>query len=93
MLDELAGTSTPLDHNEWQELRNLRQKHNQYLDKLKKLHGEEDHVDQESEEDEDDFHEDGEVVKKATKKAGRQGVSAEVYGDWNKKDNFVPPVI
>jgi cAMP-dependent protein kinase regulator len=27
------------------------------------------------------------------KKAGRQGVSAEVYGDWNKKDNFIPPVI
>lgn len=63
------------------------------MDKLKKLHGEEDEVEQESEDDEDDFHEEGEVVKKVSKKAGRQGVSAEVYGDWNKKDNFVPPVI
>lgn len=43
-------------------------------------------MNEESEEDEEDFHEEGAVIKKTEKKAGRQGVSAEVYGNWNKKD-------
>jgi cAMP-dependent protein kinase regulator len=50
-------------------------------------------VEAESEEDEDEFHE--EEVKKVHKKdkKGRQGVSAECFGKWNKKGDFVPPVI
>jgi cAMP-dependent protein kinase regulator len=35
-----------------------------------------------------------EEVKPIKKKAGpRAGVSAEVYGEWNKKSDFVPKVI
>lgn len=49
--------------------------------------------DDESEEDEDDI--DHEEVKKTHKKTkkGRQGVSAECFGKWNKKGDFAPPVI
>lgn len=50
-------------------------------------------VDQESEEDDEDYAE--EEVKKTHKKdkKGRQGVSAECFGKWNKKGDFVPPVV
>ena len=50
-------------------------------------------AEQESEEDDEDYSE--EEVKESHKhnKKGRQGVSAECFGKWNKKGDFVPPVI
>ena len=45
-----------------------------------------------TEEDESDEEEEIQPQKKNIKKQ-RQGVSAEVYGEFNKKENFVPKVI
>jgi cAMP-dependent protein kinase regulator len=47
--------------------------------------------DEHSEEDEDDFEEDANPVRRAT--GPRAAVSAEVYGEWNKKEDFHPRVI
>ena len=46
-----------------------------------------------SEEDESDEEEAEIQPKKKNIKKQRQGVSAEVYGEFNKKENFVPKVI
>ena len=50
--------------------------------------------DEHTESDEDDEESDEEEVKQPVKRSNKQraGVSAEVYGDWNKKSDFVPPV-
>mmetsp|Transcript_18499 Transcript_18499/g.33382 ORF Transcript_18499/g.33382 Transcript_18499/m.33382 type:complete len:391 (-) Transcript_18499:2003-3175(-) len=47
--------------------------------------------DEHSDEDEDDFIEDANPVRKAT--GPRAAVSAEAYGEWNKKEDFKPRVI
>lgn len=47
--------------------------------------------DEHSSEDEDDFIEDAHPVRKAT--GPRAAVSAEAYGEWNKKEDFKPRVI
>lgn len=46
-----------------------------------------------SEEDEDDEVEEQDIKKVSDAKKNRQGVSAEAYGEFNKKENFVPRVI
>jgi hypothetical protein len=46
-----------------------------------------------SDEDDDDEVEENDIKKVSDAKKNRQGVSAEVYGSFNKKENFVPRVI
>ena len=84
---------SPINDNELNELRNLKKKVEYLKDKLEeeKEHAEEEHS---ASEDEDDDEEVAEVQpKKKNIKAQRAGVSAEVYGDWNKKGDFTPKVI
>merc|ERR1719258_767860 len=47
--------------------------------------------DEESEEDEDDVVDEIEAAPVATTSRMRTSVSAEAYGDWNKKKEFTPP--
>jgi len=47
---------------------------------------------EESEEEEDDVEDDAGFEEMQQPRRGRQSVSAEAYGDWNKKKEFVPPV-
>ena len=51
--------------------------------------------DDHTESDEDDDESDEEEVKQPAKRPIKQraGVSAEVFGQWNKKEDFTPPVI
>ena len=56
-----------------------------------------DEVEEESEDDEDDYDDDvGELPKSKPNAKGnkpRGSVSAECFGDWNKKEDFEAPVI
>ena len=80
----------PITENELNELKNLIKKLDYYKDILGDKDGggavttEEDESDDEAEEIQ---------PKKKNIKKQRQGVSAEVYGEYNKKENFVPKVI
>lgn len=80
----------PITENELNELKNLIKKIDYYKDILGDNDGggavttEEDESDEEAEEIQ--------PQKKNIKKQ-RQGVSAEVYGEYNKKENFVPKVV
>lgn len=70
----------------------MRKKVEYFKDKLADGNGGEDeHTDSENEDDDEEV---ADVQpKKKNIKAQRAGVSAEVYGDWNKKGDFVPKVI
>ncbi len=46
-----------------------------------------------SDSDEDDEVDEKEIKKVSDSKKNRQGVSAEVYGEFNKKENFIARVI
>ncbi len=75
--------------NEINQVKNLKKKLDYLRDQVIENHDKE----SESEEEEDE-----EVVeelqpKKKNIKVQRAGVSAEVYGDWNKKGDFVPKVV
>ena len=78
----------PITENELNELKNLQKKIDYYKDMLGNNEG----GAVTTEEDESDEEEDIQPKKKDIKKQ-RQGVSAEVYGEFNKKENFVPKVI
>ena len=53
---------------------------------------EEDASDNSDEEDGDEFDENKYPLAYTTAQRGRSAVSAEVYGDWNRQTEFVPPV-
>jgi cAMP-dependent protein kinase regulator len=76
----------PITDNELNELKNLEKKVAYIKDQL---NDEEDHT--ESDQDSDEEEEEIQPKKKNIKKQ-RQGVSAEVYGENNKKEDFVPKV-
>lgn len=80
----------PITENELNEMKNLQKKIDYYKDLLG---NNDDKGAVTTEEDESD--EDEEEIKPQKKniKKQRQGVSAEVYGEFNKKENFVPKVI
>jgi hypothetical protein len=78
----------PITDNELNELRNLEKKV-AYL--KEQLNEEDEHSKTESDESDDEV-EDIQPKKKNIKQQ-RQGVSAEVYGAFNKKEDFVPKVI
>lgn len=79
----------PITENELNELKNLQKKIDYYKDMLGNNDGGGAVT---TEEDESDEEEEIQPQKKNIKKQ-RQGVSAEVYGEFNKKENFVPKVI
>jgi len=78
----------PISDNELNELANLQKKVDYLKSKLK-----EDAEHTPSEDDGSDDEEEDIQPKKKNIKAQRQGVSAEVYGEFNKKGDFVPKVI
>ncbi len=106
-LQEKGGyTSTGLKKGEKLELENLRNEIKRYqelekamLEKDNNESSEEKEInsnyDSQSEEDEDENFSEEELKKKEAhkKKAKRAGVSAEVYGEMNRKEDFVPRVI
>jgi cAMP-dependent protein kinase regulator len=91
LLDLSKGQAPkPITDNELNEIRNLRKKVEYFKAKLEEGGMEEEENSEQSEEEE----EVGEVQpKKKNVKAQRAGVSAEVYGDWNKKGHFQPKVV
>jgi cAMP-dependent protein kinase regulator len=82
------GDIVPITENELNELKNLKKKIEHYKDILNERDGELTPSDDESEDDVEDLQ-----PKKKNIKKQRQGVSAEVYGEFNKKEDFVPKVI
>ena len=81
-----------MSDNQMNELKNLKKK----VDFLKEqIHEEENDGENTHSDDEEDQDEDVEDIqpKKKNIKAQRAGVSAEVYGGWNKKGDFIPKVI
>jgi len=80
----------PISSNEINELRNLKKKVEYYKDLLNEKQDEPEHTPSENESD--DEVEDIQPKKKNIK-AQRQGVSAEVYGEFNKKGDFKPKVV
>ena len=84
------GDIVPITDNEINELKNLNKQLEYYKDLLNE-HPESQHT--ESEEDEDDEVVEEVQPKKKNIKKQRAGVSAEVYGEFNKKGDFVPKVI
>ena len=76
--------------NELNEMKNLQKKIDYYKDILG---NNDDKGAVTTEEDESDEEEEEIQPKKKNIKKQRQGVSAEVYGEFNKKENFVPKVI
>lgn len=92
----------PLTDHEINEMRNMKKKVDYLKDQLdiephKKGTGQYDSGSQtESDKDDEDSEEEERqkaVKAKAQKKGQRAGVSAEVYGDWNKKGDFHPKVV
>lgn len=80
----------PISENELNELKNLQKKIDYYKDIL----GQNDDAGAvTTEEDESDEAEEEIQPKKKNIKKQRQGVSAEVYGQFNKKEDFVPKVV
>lgn len=78
----------PITDNELNELRNLEKKVAYLKDQLNDAAG------SQTESDDDDSEEEAEIQpKKKNIKQQRQGVSAEVYGAYNKKADFVAKVI
>ncbi len=80
----------PITDQELAEIRNLSKKVEYLKSQLVEDTGDEEHSASEDEEDDDV---DEIKPKKKGVKAPRAGVSAEVYGDWNKKGDFVPKVV
>lgn len=79
----------PMTGNEINEMVNLKKKIEYYKEILNEVdEGEMTPSDNESDEEVEDIQ-----PKKKNIKAQRQGVSAEVYGEFNKKGTFVPKVI
>lgn len=81
-------TPQPVNDNELNELRNLKKKVEYLKDQIDE-HDE--HSEHSDEEEDDEVHE--VQPKKKNIKAQRAGVSAEVYGQWNKKGDFIPKVV
>lgn len=80
----------PIKDNELNEIKNLKKK----VDYLKdQLDDHEDHHSHESEDDDDDEEVEEIKPKKKNIKTQRAGISAEVYGQWNKKGDFKPKVV
>lgn len=79
----------PITENELNELKNLQKKITYFKDLL----GDGDGAAVTSEEEESDDEADEVQPQKKNIKKQRQGVSAEVYGEFNKKENFVPKTI
>ena len=77
----------PITDNELNELKNLQKKVEYYKDMLNEQNAELTPSEEDSDEVEDI------QPKKKNIKQQRQGVSAEVYGEFNKKGDFVPKVI
>lgn len=81
-------TPQPVNDNELNELRNLKKKVEYLKDQIDE-HDE--HSEHSDEEEDDEVHE--VQPKKKNINAQRAGVSAEVYGQWNKKGDFIPKVV
>lgn len=83
----------PITDNEVNEIKNLRKKIEYYKEILnEEVEGGPGSTNS-SEEDEDESEEEDIQPKKKNIKKQRQGVSAEVYGEFNKKGNYVPKVV
>ena len=85
LLNKRLGTKSSLSEKE--ELRLLRQEMARL--KLKKAGSEE----EKTSSDEDEVLDELEEAKNPKKQVGRSGVSAEAYGNWNKKEEFKPKII
>lgn len=83
-----ANPPQPLNDNELNEIRNLKKKVDYLKDQLDNDERHSDHSDEEEEEEVAEVQ-----PKKKNIKAQRAGVSAEVYGQWNKKGDFKPKVV
>jgi cAMP-dependent protein kinase regulator len=82
----------PLTENEVNELRNLKKKVEYLRDQLEER-GDADSQKSEDEDQDDEAEIDESKKAKAKNKGQRGGVSAEVYGTWNKKEDFKPRII
>lgn len=87
-LQQGISNQKPLNDNELNEVRNLRKKVEYLKDKLQEYEDHDQHSEQSEDEEEEDIQ-----PKKKNIKAQRQGVSAEVYGNWNKKGDFEAKVV
>lgn len=80
---------SPITVNELNEIKNLKKKIEYYKEILNEAGDESEHTPtEESDEEVEDIQ-----PKKKNIKAQRKGVSAEVYGEFNKKENFTPKVV
>ena len=79
----------PITDNDMNELKNLKKK----IEYYKELLGQTDEASQTESSGEDDDEVQDLQPKKKNINVQRKAVSAEVYGKFNKKEDFVPPVV
>ncbi len=79
----------PVKDTEIQEIKNLTKKV-EYLKSLLVDNDSDEHSEASDEEEDDEVEE---IKPKKKVKGPRAGVSAEVYGEWNKKEDFEPKIV